>query len=108
MARLVVVACWREVFPDTVRAVSVPTLVRDDVTTVALSVVPVSVPAGAMTAAVDAAVMRPLPLTVKVGMAVDDPKEPTLLFTVARVVVMAVVPEPVMSPERVIVWLPVR
>ena len=37
----------------------VPTLVNDEVTTVELRVVPESVPAGAMTAAVDAAVNCP-------------------------------------------------
>ena len=80
-----------------------PTLVRDEVTTVVLSVVPLRVPAGATTAFVLAAVTRPLPLTVKDGIAVDEPKDPTLLLTVARVVVIAVAPLPVISPERVIV-----
>ncbi len=77
--------------------VNVPTLVSDDAVTPLASVAPVSVPAGATTTAVDAAVMRPLALTVKVGIAVEDPKLPTLLLTVARVVVRepAVV---VMSP----------
>ena len=43
----VVVAFVRIVCPETVRVPSVPTLVRDDVTTVPFSVVPVNVPAGA-------------------------------------------------------------
>jgi hypothetical protein len=63
-----------------------PTVVIDDVTTLAASVVPVSVPAGAMTADDAAAVIRPLPLTVKLGIAVDEPNDPTLALTVANVV----------------------
>ena len=42
--------------PDTVNVPSVPTLVKLDVTTVELSVVPDNVPAGATTATLDAAV----------------------------------------------------
>ena len=83
-------------------------LVSDDVVMLDASVVPVSVPAGATTAAVLAAVISPLPFTVKVGMDVVEPNEPVLLFTVANVPVMAVAPEPVISPDNVIVWLPVR
>jgi len=53
----------------------VPTLVKDDETTVLLRVVPDSVPAGAITAAVEAAVSWPCALTVNVGMAVEEPYE---------------------------------
>jgi hypothetical protein len=87
-----------------VPVVSVPTEVREELTTVAFNVVPDSVPAGAMTALVPAAVIRPLPLTVKLGMAVDEPKEPVFVLTVARVV--AIVPPeaaPVASPVNVMV-----
>ena len=94
--------------PRTDRDVSDPTLVRDEFTTLLASVVPVSVPAGATTAAVDAAVTRPFALTVSTGIAVDEPKLPTLLLTVARVNGSAVVPLPVASPEAVIVWFAVR
>ncbi len=72
--------------PVTVRPASVPTDVNDEVTTFEASVVPVRVPAGAMTTAVDAAVIKPLPLTVNTGIAVEDPNEPTFEFTVASVV----------------------
>jgi hypothetical protein len=83
--------------PETVSDESVPTLVSDEARTFAASVAPVSVPAGATTAAVPAAVMRPLPLTVKVGMAVDEPNEPVLPLTVARVVPF---PTEVTSPVK--------
>ncbi len=73
----------------------VPTEVSEDDTTFEASVVPVSVPAGATTAAVPAAVMRPLPLTVKVGIAVEDPKLPVLVLTVFKVKALYV---PVKSP----------
>src|ERR1035437_8912924 len=84
--------------PETVREVSVPRDVNDEPTTFEASAVPVSVPAGAITTAVPATVMRPLPFTVNVGIAVDEPNEPTFPLTVARVVESepAVV---VMSPE---------
>jgi hypothetical protein len=64
-----------------------PTLVRDDAVTPAASVVPVRVPAGAITALPDAAVTRPLAFTVSDGMEVEDPKEPTLLLTVVSVAI---------------------
>ena len=66
-------------------------------TTVALRVVPVRVPAGAITTLVPAAVIRPLPLTVKLGIAVLDPNEPVFEFTVARVVAL---PVEVTSPVK--------
>ena len=51
------------------------------------------------TAAVDTAVIKPLPLTVITGTAVDEPKEPVLLLTVAKV--NALVPAVlVASPEN--------
>ena len=58
--------------PVTVNEPSVPTVVSDDVTTPAPSVVPVSVPAGATTTLPEAAVISPLALTVKDGIDVDD------------------------------------
>src|SRR6185436_16738820 len=85
--------------------VSVLTLVSEDAVTAELSVVPVSVPAGAMTALVEIAVTRPLAFAVIVGIAVDEPKLPTLELTVANVVTMDDVPEPETSPDRVIVAL---
>src|SRR5262245_30706087 len=78
--------------------VSVPTPVNDEPVTPDASVEPVSVPAGAITALLPAAVMRPLALTVKLGMAVEEPNEPVLPLTVASVV--ASVPLVVRSPER--------
>lgn len=71
---------------------------------------PVKVPAGAMTAFVPAAVINPLPLTVKFGIAVEDPKDPTLPFTVARVVAKApadVVMSPVSAGKRPAANIPV-
>ena len=66
--------------------VRVPVLVRDDASTFDASVAPLNVPAGAITAFVPAAVMSPLPLTVKFGIAVEDPQLPVFVFTVAKVV----------------------
>jgi hypothetical protein len=65
--------------------VIVPTAVREDVTIVEGSDVPVRPPAGVVTATVLTLVMRPLPFTVMIGMAVEDPKLPVLLLTDARV-----------------------
>ena len=65
--------------------VIVPTVVRDEVTTFGASALPVNVPAGATTALVPAALINPFALTVKLGMAVDVPKLPALLLTVASV-----------------------
>jgi hypothetical protein len=88
-----------KVKPDPVLpAVRVPTLVSDDVVTPEANVVPVSVLAGAITTFPEAAVIRPLPFTVKLGIDVDEPNDPTLEFTVESVV--ASVPLVVMSPER--------
>ena len=80
-----------------------PKEVREEAVTVELIVVPVSVPAGAITAAVEAAVASPLPFNVITGIAVDDPKVPVLELTVASVPVIAVAPLPDKSPDRVIV-----
>ena len=52
---------------------------------------------------VDAAVIKPLALTV----ILESANDPTLLFTVANVVVIALVPLPVTSLDSVIVWSPV-
>ena len=89
-------------------AVKVPNVCKEELTTAEFNAVPLNVPAGAITAFVLAAVIKPLPFTVKLGIAVDDPKLPVLLLTVAKVPVMAVVPLPVKSPERVMLWLAVR
>ena len=89
-------------------AVIVPTEVKEEDTTLLAKVVPVKVPAGAITAFVDAAVINPFAFTVKLGIAVAEPKEPTFAFTVASVAAIAVAPEPVTSPDKVIVWLLVR
>lgn len=86
-----------------VRLAMVPREVKEELSTFAANVVPVRVPAGAITAFVPAAVIKPLAFTVKFGIAVDEPHEPVFEFTVARVVVIPVVPEPVISPDRVIV-----
>ncbi len=81
----------------------VPTDVNDDDTTFDARVVPVNVPAGAITTDVPAAVINPLPLTVKFGIAVDDPKDPTFPLTVANVRPVAPDDErvPVASPVNV-------
>ena len=83
--------------------VMVPTLVREEETTPEAKVVPVNVPAGAMTAAVEAAVINPLAFTVKVGIAVEEPKEPTLEFTVARVRATLPGPVAVASPVKAVI-----
>src|ERR1700688_3969161 len=75
-----------------------PTLVRDEFTTPGARIEPVSVPAGAMTGFDPADVMRPLALTMKLGIEIDDPNEPTLELTVASVVAVAPGPVPVTSP----------
>ena len=62
-----------------------PTDVKLELTIVLFKVVPDSVPAGAITTLPEAAVMRPLPFTVKLGMLVEDPKDPTFELTVAKV-----------------------
>ena len=55
------------------KSVKVPIVVSEEVTTLEASVVPVSVPAGAITAAVLAAVSWPSAFTVNVGIAVELP-----------------------------------
>jgi hypothetical protein len=50
------------------------------------------------TLAVDTAVTKPLALTVTTGIEVDEPNEPTLLFTVAKVALVIAVP---VLPDRV-------
>jgi hypothetical protein len=73
------------------------------VTTLDAKVVPVNVPAGATTAFVDAAVIRPLPLTVKLGIALDDPKDPVFVLTVASVRTADPGPLAVPSPVRAVI-----
>lgn len=94
--------------PDTVRLVSVPTEVNEDVTTLAAKVVPVSVPAGAMTTLPEAAVISPFPLTVKVGIEVEEPNEPTLPLTVAKVAVTEPGPDAITSPVRAVIAFPTK
>mgnify|MGYP007039173002 CR=1 FL=1 len=84
-----------------------PKLVKDDEVTPEARVEPVSVPAGATTKLLLTAVTSPFAFTVIVGITLDDPKEPMVLFTVARVAAKLPVPLPVTSPVRVIVWSPV-
>jgi hypothetical protein len=86
--------------------VIVPTAVSEEVTTLEARVVPVRVPAGAMTALVLAAVIKPLALTVKLGIAVEEPKLPMLLLTVAKVRVAAPGPVAVASPVRDVIAEP--
>jgi hypothetical protein len=81
----------------------VPTEVRLDVTTAEFNVVPERVPAGAITTLVEAAVISPLPLTVKDGMAVELPKDPVLVFTVARVRAAEPGPDAVASPVSAVI-----
>jgi hypothetical protein len=91
------VALPRVESPETVSEPSVPTEVSEELTTLELSVVPDKVPAGATTAVAPAAVIRPLPFTVKFGTDDAPPKEPVFEFTVARVVTL---PVEVTSPVR--------
>lgn len=99
----VVDAFPRDDWPLTMSEASVPTDVSDEVTTVEFRVVPVKVPAGATTVVVDIAVTKPFPFTVTDGTADALPYVPTFVLTVARVTGIVVVPEPVASPESVIV-----
>jgi hypothetical protein len=87
------------VVPVQVPDVMVPTDVNELVTTVELSVVPLNVPDGAITALPDAAVISPLALTVNVGIDVDDPNVPISEFTVDRV---SALPEVVASPVKTV------
>lgn len=59
--------------PLNVKDAREPTLVRDDAVTLEASVAPVSVPAGAITAAVVTPVTKPLLLNVTTGIAVEEP-----------------------------------
>jgi hypothetical protein len=90
------------VVPFHTPVVIVPTLVKELDTTLLARVVPVKVPAGATTALEPAAVIRPLPLTVKFGIAVLDPKEPTFVLTVARVAAALPGPVAVTSPVNAV------
>ena len=102
----------RYVWPDTVKFVVlafvavrfaiVPSDVSDEVTTFDASVVPVSVPAGATTAFVPAAVINPLPFTVKFGIALEDPHDPVFVLTVASVAAADPGPAAVISPVRAV------
>jgi hypothetical protein len=92
----------------------VPTLVKDEETTVLFNVVPDNVPAGAITAAVDATVNWPCAFTVKVGMAVEEPYEaavtPVLVMLIVPTVVIGFVVlllKPVPTPMLVTVPVPV-
>jgi hypothetical protein len=80
----------------------VPSEVREEVTTFDARVVPVKVPAGATTAFVLAAVIKPLPFTVKLGIAVELPNDPVLELTVARVRVAEPGPAAVASPVKAV------
>ena len=84
---LVAAIDWTPVMaPESPREPRVPTLVRDEAVTPAARVAPLSEPAAALTVFVPAAVTKPLAFTVKFGMAVEEPKDPTFEFTVASVV----------------------
>ena len=71
--------------------------VNDDPVTPDANVVPVNVPAGAITDAVLCAVTSPFAFVVNTGIAVDDPTDPEPLLTVANVVAL---PALVTSPVR--------
>ena len=92
-----------------VPAVTMPTEVNEEVTTVEFNVVPLSVPAGATTAFVLAAVIKPLPFTVITGMELAPPNEPVLEFTVASVAT-AEPPEPVAvtSPVKAVMEVDIK
>ena len=81
----------------------VPTEVSDEETTFDASVVPVNVPAGAITTLVEAAVIKPLPFTVNDGIAVELPNAPVLLFTVASVAATEPGPVAVTSPVNAVI-----
>jgi hypothetical protein len=80
----------------------VPTDVSEDDTTDEFKVVPDSVPAGATTAFPDAAVIKPLAFTVKLGIEVLEPNDPVLELTVASVKAADPGPEAVASPVRAV------
>ena len=90
-------------------AVELPIEVNEEVTTVEFKVVPDNVPAGAITALPLAAVINPLAFTVKEGIDVEDPKDPTLELTVASVVTVdpeVVVTSPVSAGKAAEVKIP--
>lgn len=86
----------------TAPAERVPTEVREELKTFAAKVAPVSVPAGAITAAVVMPVVRPLALIVMTGIAVEDPVVPAEA-TVAKVAATEPEPEAVTSPVRAVI-----
>lgn len=69
-------------------------------------VVPVKVPAGAITTFPDAAVINPLAFTVKVGIEVELPKVPTFELTVAKVNDTDPGPVAVPSPVKAVIAEP--
>ena len=102
----VTLAAFPVTLPDiglvTVKFVNVPTLVNEEFNTVALRVLPDSVPAGAITAFVDTDVINPFPFVVIVGIAVDEPKAPAFELTVANVNVALPGPLAVASPVNAV------
>ena len=83
--------------------VTVPRPVSEELTTFEASVLPVSVPAGAITALLDVLVTRPFAFTVTLGIAVELPTVPGAELTVASVATWLPVPGPaVTSPVS---WL---
>jgi hypothetical protein len=79
------------------RAGEAPNDISEDAVTALARVVPVRVPAGATTVLSLTAVINPFPLTVSVGMDVEEPKLPVFVLTVARVVALPLL---VKSPVR--------
>ena len=57
---------------------------------------------------VEMEVIKPLALTVAVRVWLAAPNVPMLELTLAKVVAIDVVPLPVISPVKVMVWLPVK
>ena len=82
----------------TVRFAIVPSEVNDDAVTPDAKVAPVSVPAGATTAAVVIEVVRPLAFIVTTGMAVDPPVVPGVA-TVAKVPAAVTLADPLKLGE---------
>jgi hypothetical protein len=72
--------------------------VSDEFTTVPFNVVPLNVPAGAMMEFEPALVIKPLALTVKFGIDVEEPKGPVVELTVANVIGTVPGPVAVASP----------
>ena len=77
----------------TTRLANVPRLVSDEAVTPEASVLPVKVPAGAITTAVVMLVVKPLVLIVTTGMAVLEPVTPAVA-TVAKVPAAVTFAEP--------------